>query len=62
MINNPAIFMLLGKLEKEELKRLEAVMTSLRKQHLEKTDWISLSAYQEAVITPLQLMLCYHCS
>jgi len=41
---------------KEEWNWLNAVMESLRKQHLEKTDWISWLAYHsstlEAAIPP----------
>ena len=50
--NFPAV----SEAKKEEWKCLDAVMASLKKQHLEKTDWISWSAYhssmQEAVIPP----------
>ena len=59
IINNPvrpSNFPAVSKAKKEEWKWLEAVMATLKKQHLEKTDWISWSAYhssmQEAVIPP----------
>ena len=59
IINNPvrcSNFHAVSKAREEEWKWLEAVMASLRKQHLEKADWISWSAYhssmQEAVIPP----------
>ena len=59
IINNPvrpSNFHAVSEAKKEEWKWLEVVMESLKKQHLEKTDWISWSAYhsstQEAVIPP----------
>ena len=56
IINNPvrcSNFHAISKAEKEDWKWLKAVMASLKKQHLEKTNWLAYhSSLQEAVIPP----------